>query len=165
MMKAITVHNKSGRLIAVMMWLIFHGMILSLLIAMIQVNVPLEGFVFPILLAVFWSIIANMILRSCPSVELTAEGITVRVLIKKQFYKWTDIKQAGILYRFGRGIWYNQMVLLKGNGSCRRYQDKTFLLRNIGRVIPMEATPKIREFVISCYGPLDFDLSDGKEET
>lgn len=59
---------------------------------------------------------------------------------------------------------YNELVLLKSGGSPRKYRDRFFVLRNCFRLIHLGDSPALREYVIRYYGPLDFDLSDGRSE-
>lgn len=96
--------------------------------------------------------------------ELTKEGVYVRPFLFRRFYPWNSIRQAGVLWRMGRGMHYNELVLLKPGGSPRRYRDRSFSLRNSFRLICLGDTPAIRDYVIRHYGPLDFDLSDGRPE-
>lgn len=96
--------------------------------------------------------------------ELTEEGIYVRVFLIRRFYPWESIRQAGILWRRGRGMQYNDLVLLKSGGSPRRYRDWSFVLRNPFRLIRLGDSPAIRDYVVRHYGPLDFDLSYGRPE-
>lgn len=99
-----------------------------------------------------------------PKIVMTGQGVTVHKLGRKRFYAWTDIQQAGILYRQPGGRKYNELVLLKPGGSKRGFRDKSFDRRNFGRIIYIEVTDGIRRFVVKHYGPLDFDLSDGRAE-
>ena len=99
-----------------------------------------------------------------PVIELTPDGIRVQLFVRKRFYPWSDIQQAGILHRPGGSRKYNELVLLKPGGSPRKFNDKRFERRNTGRIIYMELTPEIQDYVIKYYGPLDFDLSDGRSE-
>lgn len=97
--------------------------------------------------------------------EMTEEGVFHRVLFRKQFYPWSDFLQAGILWRTGRNPYrYNDLVLLKPGGSKRKYRDRFFLLRNSRRLIHIPCTAEFKTYVIRHYGPLDFDLSDGRLE-
>lgn len=99
-----------------------------------------------------------------PVVELTPEGIHYRVMFKKSFYPWAQIKQVGILpvyYRYGK---FPGIVAVKPNGSKRKYKDKTFQLRNYGKLIHIGATEENINLVRKYYGPLDFDLYNGRSE-
>lgn len=104
------------------------------------------------------------ILTDVATGELTKEGIHIRVFLLRRFYPWAGIRQAGVLWRMGRGMHYNELVLLKPGGSPRKYRDRLFVLRNRFRLIHLGDSTAIREFVIRHYGPLDFDLSDGRPE-
>lgn len=97
-------------------------------------------------------------------VILTEEGIFVRVLFRKRFYSWGEIQQAGVLFSQTRGVPYERLYLVKPCGSRRRYKDKTFLSRNLGRLICLPADAETRTYVTEHYGPLDFDLAYGKTE-
>ena len=153
-----------GRWICFGMWGISHFMLLLLLIGMIQSGVLSEGILLVLLLSSFWSAVIYFLLMQQPYVELTETGVAMRIVFKKKFYSWDEILQAGILWRMGRGTWYNQIVLVPPNGSRRRYQDNAFILRNFGKLIFFEKTEEARNFIIRHYGPLDFDLSDGCSE-
>lgn len=115
---------------------------------------------------VFCGVLALMyrILTDVATGELTNEGIYIRVFLLRRFYPWDSIRQAGVLWRMGRGRHYNDLVLLKPGGSSRRYRDWSFPLRNYFRLICLGDSPAIRDYVIRRYGPLDFDLSDGRPE-
>jgi hypothetical protein len=43
-------------------------------------------------------------------------------------------------------------------------QPFCILLRNIGKTIPIPYSEDAKNYIIRYYGPLDFDLSDGREE-
>lgn len=118
----------------------------------------------PVLIQVLWSAVILPQLVFVPKVVLTDEGIYVYALRKNKIWRWNQIIQAGILWRLGRGLWYNDLVLLRDGGSPRGYKDKAFLVRNAGKTIHLAATEEVRSYVIQHYGPLDFDLSDGRKE-
>ena len=96
--------------------------------------------------------------------EMTPEGIYVRVLIRKRFYPWSSIRQAGVLWRMGKYDRYNELILLKQNGSPRGYRDRRFLLRNLFKTIHIPYNDATKQYIIDHYGPLNFDLSDGRPE-
>ncbi len=102
---------------------------------------------------------------SCsPILELTEDGICSRVLFRKRFYLWSDIIQVGILWKPGLAF-CNRLVLLPKGGSPRRYQDKTFVLRNLFRLIWIpQYDAQVLDYIRSHYGPLDFDRTDGCRE-
>lgn len=114
--------------------------------------------------AVAGCLAAWLFLSAVPVILLSEEGVSCRILFKRRFYHWNRIRQAGILHLFGNGIFYNQIVLVKENGSPRKNKDKTFLLRNVGKWIPVPCSEESKQFVIRHYGPLDFDLSDSRDE-
>ena len=111
-----------------------------------------------------WILLFLYCLQEVPRVWLSEEGVRTRIIFGIRFYPWSEVQQAGILYRMGRGVWYNDLVILGSNGLPRRYKDKTFLIRNLGNTIHLSASREIRDFVIKHYGSLDFDLSDGQCE-
>lgn len=104
-----------------------------------------------------------------PRIWLGEEGVCVKFLLRKHTFRWNQVVQAGILYRpnlhrksfHADGDYF--YILLPG-GSPRRYRDKTFPYRNIGKLVQLPNTPEIRDYVIRHYGPLDFDLTDGQSE-
>lgn len=98
-----------------------------------------------------------------PAVELSQEGVRIRRLLKWRFYRWEEFEQAGILWQFGVHR-KNDLVLLVPGGSARTYQDKTFQLRNYGKLIHLPCKDRALQYVVSCYGKLDFNLADGKPE-
>ena len=110
-----------------------------------------------------WAMFGSM-LRQCPAIILDEEGVRERVLFVTQSYRWRELKQAGVLWRCGRGYFYNEIVLLKPEGSPRRYNDKTFVVRNAGNLIHIPYSEAVREYVCKHYGPLDFDLYNGQPE-
>lgn len=152
---------------------LFFGLFSCLwLFAMVVITVyglgsgTLESWTAAVLAAAFCAFLLVMYLplvETAPG-ELTAEGIYVRVFLLRRFYPWDSIRQAGVLWRMGRGMHYNELVLLKPGGSPRKYRDRLFVLRNRFRLIHLGDSPALREYVIRHYGPLDFDLSDGRPE-
>lgn len=89
--------------------------------------------------------------------ELTEEGVYVRHFLRKRFYAWTDMKQAGILWRNASKGSYLELILVKPGGSLRKEGDEMFLWRNAFRLIHIPYHEELVHYVISCYGPLDFD--------
>ena len=122
-----------------------------------------EGLLLGLLIAFVINASSVMMLVSIPKVILTDEGVITKAVFKTRFYSWEVIKQAGIIYRTGKAI-CNIMVLVPPKGSRRHYKDKTFFIRNIGKAVCFQVTDENREYVIQHYGPLDFNLSDGREE-
>lgn len=159
------IRDRIARFIALAMFSFFSFIAILLTIAMITEHLPSEGWAILLLLEFFWFSVAYGMLVTCPCVEMTPEGISVRVLFRTRHYEWGEIQQAGILYRMGRGMHYNQLVLVTAKGSPRKYKDKWFLLRNPFTLIPITVQlTHTAEYVRKHYGPLDFDLSDGRSE-
>ena len=111
-----------------------------------------------------WTLLLYPVLCEYPRVVLLKEGVQVRILFRKKLYPWEDIFQAGIAWHVGRSGYYNDFVLVKRGGSRRRYKDKTFFLRNMGKLIHIRNSKDVRDFVIQHHGPLDFDLTNGQGE-
>ena len=141
-----------------------HGVLVLLAIAMFQEKVLADGWVLLLSMSVLWTGLILLILRSCPEVTLSESGIDVKRLWIRRHYAWDELIQAGILQKQHRYGFYNALLLLKTGGSRRRYQDKTFLLRNGSNLIEVPNTEENRQLVRQHYGPLDFDLSDGRLE-
>ena len=156
--------EKLARRIFIVFWASMHSFLVLLAVAFLQVQVALDGWFALLLISASWSALTWWFLFTTPNISLSADGVRVRVLFRGRFYPWDTIKQAGILYRMGKGMRYNQIILLKAGGSPRRYKDKTFLLRNIGKTIPICYSEEAKNYIIDHYGPLDFNLSDGREE-
>ena len=157
--------NRIGRVIGVITFLVpllFLGM---LLVASAQSGVLTEGLPVIASLGAFWVSLGWWALSEFPVVELTEEGIAFRILFRRRYFPWEDILQAGILWRRGKNSMYNELVLVIPGGSCRRYKDKLFLLRNPFTAIKMAYyNEEVRQFVVRHYGPLDFNLSVGQPE-
>lgn len=89
--------------------------------------------------------------------ELTEAGVYVRHFLRKRFYAWTGIKQAGVLWRHASKGRYLELILVKPGGSLRKEGDEMFLWRNAFRLIHIPYSEQLLHYVISYYGPLDFD--------
>ena len=111
-------------------------------------------FSWPIVLLLFWMLIYS--LYEHPNGTLTEEGIYVRHFFVQRFYRWSDIRQVGILDRDGRPSYY-QIVLVKPCGTLRTPETKAFLFRNQFRLIHIPYSESVLHYIVSCYGPLDFD--------
>lgn len=107
-----------------------------------------------VVLLLFYSMIYGWYENS--SGTLTEEGIYVRHFIIKRFYRWSDIRQVGIVHRQGRNSYY-EIVLVKPCGSLRTPETKAFLFRNQFRLIHIPYSEPIRHYIIASYGKLDFD--------
>lgn len=157
--------SRIGRLIGFLMLLSGSVFLILLAVAMAQENVLAEGWYLLAFLVAMFVVIACLSLTEFPDVELTEAGVSVRILFLKRHYAWREIKQAGILYRWGRNCRFNELVLVTPKGSLRKYKDRLFLLRNPFTLIKMPwYSEELRQYVCRHYGPLDFDLSDGRPE-
>ena len=156
---------KIGRIIGLCMAVMWCGIVLPLVVAAIQERV-LAGML-PVILGTgtLFGLAVYYMLSEHPSAELSEEGICVRILFRKRFYRWEEIQQAGILSRRGNGFVYKELVLVPPKGSKRRYKDKLFLLRNLFALVKLPYySEELREYVCRHYGPLDFNLADGRLE-
>ena len=145
-------------------WLIWHGMLVVLAIGMVQEGVLAEGWMLLAGMSVFWTGLTLMGLFAASEVTLSESGIDVKRLWIRRHYAWDEIIQAGILQVRHRYGFYNGLFLLRTDGSPRRYQDKTFQLRNWRHLIEAPNTEENCQLVRQYYGPLDFDLTDGRPE-
>ena len=157
--------DRYSRMILFSMWGFFQLMVVLLTVAMLEEGVFTNGWYMLLLMSVLWTCLVYSILCSMPIVQLKEDGIYCRVLFKTKLYKWCAIEQAGILWSMGRYARFNDLVLLKPGGSKRKYKDKTFRFRNMGKLIHVSPKEENIRFVCKYYGPLDFNLSDGREET
>jgi len=106
-----------------------------------------------------WIFLVLYVLCEAPRVWLAEEGIWVCMFFRKRFYSWDEILQAGIVFRlFAKGE-RNWTCLLLPGGSPRKQKDRTFLLRNLGRIVWITDSPEVLACVEKYYGPWDFDLS------
>ena len=118
----------------------------------------------PLFVQVVWSVPMWTVLSFHKKVILTEKGIYSYTLFRNKLYPWNQIVQAGVLWRVGRTERFNETVLLKQGGSPRKFRDDLFLLRNLRKAIRMDDNPEVRGYINRYYGPLDFDLADGKPE-
>lgn len=88
---------------------------------------------------------------------LTATGVETQSRIKYYSMAWKDCIQAVSTHYMDTQI----LILLKSGGSPMKERENKvwFLLRNPGRVIFLKDDELNRTFVVTYYGPLDFDLS------
>ena len=145
-------------------WLLMHGMLVVLAIGMAQEGVLAESWGLLAGMSVLYTAIALVGVLAVSEVTLSESGIDVKRLWVRRHYTWDEITQAGILQVRHRYGFYNGLFLLKTGGSPRRYQDKTFQLRNWRYLIEVRDTEENCRMVRKYYGPLDFDLSDGRPE-
>ena len=118
----------------------------------------------PLVMQVVWSVPMWIVLSFHKKVILTEKGIYCYTLFQNKPYPWDQIIQAGVLWRVGRTQRFNEIVLLKQGGSPRKFRDDLLLLRNLRKAIRMDDNPEVRSYITKYYGPLDFDLADGKPE-
>ncbi len=148
-------------------WAAFAGIYVAVLICIIPTAVREKAYG---AIAVVAVVALAVVAFACYSfqillpVELDEQGVWVREVFGKRLYPWSSIQQAGILYIRRQYLFYNQPVLLKPGGSPRKYKDKTFRWRNIGKLIPLPYSQEVKQYIISHYGPLDFNLENGQEE-
>ena len=120
----------------------------------------LLALIFPI----FATLLLSLFLYTHPRVSLERQGVRVKWLFRTWFYLWDDICQAGISSFFRTWYYTNRLVLVRTGCTKRGYRDFLFHLRNLGKLIYIPAKPTAVNYVRSCYGPLDFDLTDGGGE-
>ncbi len=120
----------------------------------------LLGQIFP----AFASLMLVVFLYENPKISLEPQGVRVQWWFQTHFCCWDDFQQAGVSCFVPHGYYINRLVLVSNGCSKRRCDDKSFHLRNFGKLIYISAKPEVIAFVRSCYGPLDFDLTDGKVE-
>lgn len=115
--------------------------------------------VFMIGLLIFWLWLTDFALRDGPRVHLTEEGVRVRFLFRQHFCPWSEIAQAGIVYRSTYRGDRNWPCLLLPGGSPMGEKDSTFIFRNYGKIAWIRNSPEVLDFVRAHYGELDFDQS------
>ena len=99
------------------------------------------------------------------------DGITMVGMFGKRTIPWSNVIQAGAYLmafpRSGRGKWYSKRLGLtfKGGHPMRRSENPLcWALRNMRTCVDASYSEDLEELVRKCYGPLDFDLSDGQSE-
>ena len=142
----------------------YQAILLLMAVAMGRTGVLREGIWLLLLMEGFLVGLTMCFCFSTPVLTMEERGIHIRFFFKTRFIPWGDIRQAGILRTFMRHGYVKDPVLLLPEGSPRGYRDKTFALRNFGKLIHLPASDEIREFVIRHYGPLDFDLWNNPKE-
>ena len=119
---------------------------------------------FALIFSLFAFLLLLLFLYTYPKVSLDQQGIFVKWWFRTCYYPWGDICQVGISCFYHNWVYSNRMVLVRSDCSKRGYRDFFFHLRNFGKLIYIPAKTDIIHYVRSCYGPLDFDLTDGKLE-
>ena len=113
----------------------------------------------PCLIVGFFFCIPLSVKYQTASGELTEEGVYVRHYFVRRFYAWSEIRQAGILFRRGKGGGNYDIILVKPGGSPRKPGDLTglFFLRNLFRLIHIPDEPELIDYVTAHLGPLAYD--------
>ena len=156
MLRADRKWNRFSRFWILMMWFLPLPFLVDLVIV---TRLPV-----PLFFQFIWSVPMWILLSFHKKVLLTKEGIYAYTLFRGKPYPWNQIIQAGVLWRMGRTERFNEIVLLKQGGSPRKFRDDWFLLRNLRKAIRIDDNPEVRAYIGQYYGPLDFDLADGKPE-
>ena len=156
MLRADRKWNRFSRFWILMMWVLPFPFCIHFAI---ESGVPV-----PLMIPIVLSVPMWIFLSFHKKVLLTEKGIYAYTLFRGRIYPWNQIIQAGVLWRVGRTERFNEIVLLKQGGSPRKFRDDLFLLRNLRKAIRMDDNPEVRGYINRYYGPLDFDLADGKPE-
>lgn len=116
----------------------------------VSVTIIIAGILCSILIMEYW-----------PYTVLTPEGIQVRFLFRRKFYRWEEIPQVGISRSTAKSAsaeYTYPVVVVCPNGYPRRLgTDQFFMDRNIFRAVTLPNRPEIRSFIREHYGPFDFD--------
>ena len=136
-----------GGFLTVGIWMLLDGLLIGLLIAVF---------------AVFWIYLVLVAFYSMAAVTLSDEGVFVRVFVRTKHYSWGEIVQAGVFWRARKYGHYNDLVLLPKTGVPGDHRKTAFMFKNQFHLIHLPYTPDALAYVLSHYGPLNFDHSDGK---
>ena len=128
-------------------WMLLDGMMIGILFA---------------LCAFLWLYIMVVAFHSMAAVTLSDEGVSVRVFVRTKHYSWDEIVQAGVLWRARQYSHYNDLVLLPQTGVVGDQRHYLNFFKNQFCLIHLPYTPQAISYVLSHYGPLDFDYSDGQ---
>ena len=156
MLRADRKWNRFYRLWILLMWLLPLPFLIKIAVA--------KNLLEPLLVQVIWSVPMWIALSFHKKLILTEKGIYSYTLFRNKLYPWDKIIQGGALWRVGRTQRFHEIVLLKQGGSPRKFRDDVFLLRNLRKAIRMDDNPEVRAYISRYYGPLDFDLAEGKPE-
>lgn len=169
-MRTLRIRDRIGRGICIAFWCVWQSILAVLAVGAIQEQAELSERLLPLYHSAVCSVVIWFMLSSMPVITLKPDGVCVRILLRNRFYPWTQIKQAGVLYRIGRGFLhsigmedqYNEIILLKWNGvPLDPYNVTLFLMRNMGKAIRCPYSPEAKSYIIAHYGPLAFDYTDG----
>ena len=128
-------------------WMLLDGMLIGILF---------------VLYAILWLYIMVVAFHSMAAVTLSDDGVSVRVFVRTKHYSWDEIVQAGVLWRARQYSHYNDLVLLPKTGAPGDHRKTAFMFKNKFHLIHLPYTPDALTYVLSHYGPLDFDHSDGQ---
>lgn len=136
-----------GGFLTVGIWMLLDGMLIGMLL---------------VLYAILWLYIMVVAFHSMAAVTLSDEGVAIRVFVRTKHYSWDEIVQAGVLWSARQYRHYNELVLLPETGVVCDHHKKMFVFKNQFQLIHLPYTPDTVSYVLSHYGPLDFDYSNGQ---
>ena len=128
-------------------WMLLDGMLIGMLL---------------VLYAILWLYIMVVAFHSMAAVTLSDEGVAIRVFVSTKHYSWDEIVQAGVLWSTRQYRHYNDLVLLPKTAVVCDYHIKMFAFKNQLKLIHLPYTLETVSYVLSHYGPLDFDYSRGQ---
>lgn len=96
-------------------------------------------------------------LLSRPYVVLASNGITRRVFFRKKFYRWDELEQVGIRNTKATRVPVEYLFPIVLVLPSKR---KNPLMGDLFHSLVVPNRKEIREFVIACYGTLDFNDID-----
>ena len=155
-----TVNQVAKWILVVWLVVIFGGGFLSGGIWML-LDGQLIGLLF-VVFAILWLYLMVAAFYSMAAVTLSDEGVFVRVFVRTKHYSWDKIVQAGVFWRARKYGHYNDLVLLPKTGVPGDHRKIAFMFKNQFHLIHIPYTPEALAYVLTRYGPLDFDHSDGK---
>jgi hypothetical protein len=145
----------------VMFFPLIGGMFIALAVVMILERMYIVA-IFALAFTVFWCWMCAVGFYHMSAVTLSEEGVYLRVLIKKKFYPWKDIAQAGVLWFRYRSILHRELVLIPKDGYPYKPEDKSFRRRNMFHMIHLPCTQEVLSYLETYHGALDFDLTNSK---
>ena len=126
-------------------WMLLNGLLIGLLL---------------VIFAALWLYIMVIAFYSMAAITLSDDGVAIRVFMRTKHYMWDEIAQVGVLRRARQYGHYNDLVLLPKTGLMCNPQERSFMLKNQFQLIHLPYTPDAISYVLSHYGPLDFDYSN-----
>ena len=91
-----------------------------------------------------------------PSGTVTQEGVAVRHFFIRRFYRWEDLRQAGVLRCYGRSNDYD-IVLVKSKGDFQDPESFFCWLKNQFHLIYIPYDESLMQQISGFYGTPDFD--------